>query len=93
MHHRQALELCTVRDQTGLLLMLADRTVRGLPVPPILPDEWNWPADGLPGRRVRERRAISLDPAELLLEARDRHPNARIVHWLARPKPWEIARG
>jgi hypothetical protein len=92
MNHPETLELCTVRDQTGMLLMCCDRAVRGLQPPPILEDEWNWPADGLPGRQALHRKPIDLDPAQLLQEATARHSGARIVHWLARPKPWGIGK-
>jgi hypothetical protein len=86
----RALGICPVRDQSALLLMCIDRHLRGLSLPTILPDECNWPADGLPGRRSRERRRVPIEPASLLATTAERHPDAVVVHWLARPKPWEL---
>jgi len=87
-----ALRVATVRDQSAVALMLAENFLYGNFREPniVLDERWDWPADGLYYTHMSERRPISLKPAQLLQQARERNPNVVIVHWLGRPKPWEI---
>lgn len=82
--------LCRVRDQAGLLVTLVDDAIHGRDNVDLLADEWNTPADYLPSRESRTRKPISLEPAQLLDTARQRHPGAAIVHWLGGVKPWKL---
>lgn len=88
-----ALKICNVRDQSAYAVALAERLLAGRPLPLYLPDRYNWPADGLPMARVKQRRSVPAAAAELLAETRRRHPGAVVVHWLGRGKPWELAAG
>lgn len=79
-----------MRDQSALLLTLVDRMRRGAPLPQILPDEWNVPADYLASSQSKNRQPVPLSPCDLLDVTRERHPNAKVVHWLGGIKPWSI---
>jgi hypothetical protein len=85
------LEACNLRDQSSLMSVLMNRMERGQPIE-LLPPVWNYPADGLDSRRLKDRKKVSRDPKTFLAEARIRHPSAIIVHWLGKPKPWELYR-
>lgn len=84
----QSLATCKCRDQTALVTLLARDTHN---VPRIIKDRrLNWPANGL-GYHDRHRRR-PYDWSDQVLETlRDDHPEAFVVHWMGRPKPWEIA--
>lgn len=82
--------LCPVRDQAGLALALVIRSQQGRDAVTLLGDEWNVPADYLPGAKSKHRKPVSLNPEKLLAVAIRRHPMARVVHWLGGMKPWKI---
>jgi hypothetical protein len=84
----KSLPMCSVRDQSAMVMMLVERAIDGIAWPCLLEDGWNWPADGLTMQHTRHRKPVSSDPAELLETAIERHPEAKIVHWLGRVKPW-----
>lgn len=83
-------KLCRVRDQAGLVVALVARVLEEKPLVHLLTPEWNVPADYLPASKSVNRIPISLDPARLLLTAKERHPKAKVVHWLGGIKPWKI---
>jgi hypothetical protein len=83
---------CRVRDQAGLLVALVKRAIDEREIPALLSDEWNIPADYLPANQSTKRLPINLRPARFLHEARQRHPDARIVHWLGGIKPWKLSK-
>jgi hypothetical protein len=85
------LEACNLRDQSSLLSVLLQRVERGRPVE-FLPLTWNYPADGLDSKHLKDRKKVSRNPSEFLVEACSRHPSAVIVHWLGKPKPWELCK-
>lgn len=82
--------LCRVRDQTGLLVAVVARAMRGDPLPTLLEDRYNTPADYLRSGLSKNRLPIRLDPGGLLADATSRHPGAVVVHWLGGLKPWKI---
>lgn len=82
-------EACNVRDQSSLLSVLMRRAERGQNTE-MLDPAWNWPADGLTHERLKNRQRVARQPKAFLADARQRHPAAKIVHWLARPKPWDL---
>jgi hypothetical protein len=90
MRNNAMVDLCNVRDQSAYVMMLIDRAMQGEPLPTLLDERWNVPADRLPAREASGRKPISMDPEKLLAQARERHEGAAVVHWLARPKPWEL---
>lgn len=79
---------CKCRDQTALIAVLArDRSN----VPRIIDDRrMNWPANGL-GFHDRLRRKRYEWDGDVLESLRADHHDALVVHWMGRPKPWEIA--
>jgi len=85
-----ALDKCYLRDQSGFFVMLVKRHLAGDSLPVFLPDEYNFPADGLSLSRAKNRRSISNLPQCLLEDTRSRHPGARIVHWMGSPKPTSL---
>jgi hypothetical protein len=77
------LKLCVCRDQSALVAWLAS----GNPLSPrIITDKrLNYPANNSSVlNRKRKAYPIGID---LLNEAKKDHPNAYVVHWMARPKP------
>jgi len=83
--------LTIVRDQSALVMSLIYRRANGKPEVELLGDEWNTPADNLPAGLSMERSPISNDPCRIIDEARSRHSDAKIVHWIGSVKPWSIA--
>ena len=83
------LEACNLRDQSSLMSVLVNRMEQGQPIE-LLPPVWNYPADGLNSKQLKDRKKVSRDPKTFLAEARYRHQSAKIVHWLGKPKPWEL---
>ena len=86
----EAVAACQVKDQSGLILSLVAEYLNGGIHAELLPVCWNIPADGYGFKEMHKRRAISDNPAELLSQAIERHPDARIVHWLGVKKPWDL---
>jgi len=83
-------KLCHVRDQSGHVIACVDNRLKGHPSAIRVGNEWNYPADGLPAKECKSRKRVPLAPAELVRVTRERHPDAKIVHWLGKPKPWQI---
>jgi len=84
------LALCGVRDQSSMMALLIHRQVTGQPLPTLLEDRWNWPADGLTHHMMHARLPVPLVPETLLATVAERHPDIGVVHWLSRVKPWGI---
>jgi hypothetical protein len=85
-------ELCNVRDQSAMAISLIDEYLNGGLDLKLLSPEWNVPAENLTRHQLNQRRKVSPDPSVFLREAIERHPGAKVVHWLGRPKPWELLR-
>lgn len=83
-------KFCRVRDQSVMAIVLAERMLAGRGGYALVDPRYNVPADNLGATHSGSRKAIDLRPQRLLTEARRRHPAAAIVHWLGKPKAWEI---
>ena len=78
---------CKCRDQTALITVLARDACN---VPRIIDDRRvNWPANGL-GFQDRLSRKRYDWGGDVLESLRADHHDALVVHWMGRPKPWEI---
>ncbi len=78
------------RDQSALVVSLSmgDPTI---PKPSVQGEPmYNCPADGLRSRHCHRRLDCSISGPILLQQARERHPNAIVVHWMGPVKPWLI---
>lgn len=85
-------DFCRVRDQSTMAIVLADRMLTGRDGYVMMEPRFNMPADNFGHKDSSGRRPIDLRPTRLLAEASRRHPGAAVVHWLGRPKPWEIGK-
>lgn len=83
-------KFCRVRDQSIMAIVLADRMLAGRSGYAMVDPRYNVPADNLGATQSSSRRPIDLRPQRLLAEAIQRHPGAAVVHWLGKPKAWEI---
>lgn len=83
-------KFCRVRDQSIMAIVLADRMLAGRGGYALVDPRYNVPADNLGATQSSSRRPIDLRPQRLLAEAIQRHPGAAVVHWLGKPKAWEI---
>lgn len=84
----RALPLCRCRDQSALVMMYC--SALDLEMPRVIDDDrFNYPANGLKREDRFKRKRYPLD-ANLLSAVRDDHPHAIVVHWMGRPKVWEI---
>lgn len=88
----EAVKVCQVKDQSGLILSLVSEHLNGGLNAELLPVQWNIPADGYGFKEMDKRKPVSDDPTELLRQSIERHPGARIVHWLGSLKPWDLRR-
>ncbi len=79
---------CDCMDQSVLVALLSRSPEIELPI--VENSAWNQPADYLMNTRRASRLACSSNPVELLQQAKKRHPDARIVHWMGTPKPWML---
>lgn len=85
----ELLKLCGPRDQSALVVSLL---LNGN-APPISDDSTlNFPANGLASYEMNKRKRYPLGPEEFLNEVRADHPEAKIVHWLGKLKPWRFPR-
>jgi hypothetical protein len=88
-HDTTLIKLCNVRDQSGMLVTLVNRLINNDPLPVMLGDEYNTPANYLPAKESHKREPISLNPARMMRDTILKHRDAKIVHWLGLPKPWD----
>lgn len=79
----------STRDQAALVMALSSTDT---PMPPLLwLDKYNLAANYLPAMQRHDRKNYNgLSGAQLLNATRADHPDAFVVHWMGRPKPWDV---
>jgi len=78
---------CRCSDQNALVTLLSQKPDVG---PRVITDRrCNWAANGLAIQHVTRRKRYDWT-TNLLPEFREDHPEAYVVHWCGRPKPWEV---
>jgi len=82
-----------LRDQFAFFVAAAARLEAGEPAPLVLDASYNWPADGLSVQQQEHRKQVPADPNAFYKLACERHPEAKVVHWLGpeHVKPWQLA--
>lgn len=88
--NKELLDLCVAKDQNAFILTCIKRLIENKDIPYILENKYNYPAEGLNNKYKHKRKKISKNPNLFLKDTIKKNPKQIIVHWISRPKPWEL---